>query len=343
MRIGVICNNFGKSYDGIGAYSKVIYGDSIKDVDVEIYSADCKTDIGTLGKMLNYGMTSQINRLIRDIKHGEDSFDAIVIEYPFAEWNPIILIAFRRLSNTAKKAGIKVLTSVHEYERVNKLRKIIIEYLCTISDAIFVSNNEMGEALLRFCPKYFERMIPTNIYSDTLHFNDHKKRDSYVFFGLISKTKAFEEMLEGWDSFNRDGNNTLYILSGTKLGSIDEHKGVCYVYDCPPDKILDIMSECAFCIVPIRPCIDEKNATFKTGCLNGCVCLGHFDQKYSDLRFILNMKDYSPEEFKRAFAETQKITDEELLLKQQMSYEYGKRYTPRNVAAKVEKSIISLL
>lgn len=342
-RIGVICNNYGKSYDGIGSYSKAIYEDNFKYTDVKVYSADCKTDISFLKKILNYGMTSQINRISKDIKSGNDWFDAIVIEYPFAEWNPVIFLAFRRLSIVARKAGIKVITSVHEYERVNKLRKIIIEYLCNISDAILVSNQEMGEALSRFCPKYFERMIPTSIYSDKLEFNAQKKRTSYVFFGLVGKAKAFEEMLEGWDLFNSKGDNTLYILSGTKLGNMDNHKGIKYIYDLPDEQILDIMDRCSFCVVPIKPYIDEKNTTFKTGCLNGCVCMGHFEQRYTGLKFIVEMKDYSPEEFKCAFEKTKNYTDAELQMMQELAFEYGKQYAPRKIAAKVENIIMLVI
>ncbi|WP_026523795.1 glycosyltransferase [Butyrivibrio sp. MB2005] len=340
--IAVVCNNYGKSYDGIGSYSKVIYEDSIKNFDVKIYSSDCKTDLNAFGKMSEFGMVKQVRQLAKDIKHG-NKYDAIVIEYPFAEWNPLILYSFFSISQIAKKNSIKIITSVHEYGRLNTLRKFVIEYLCSISDAIFVSNQEMGESIKRFCPYYFERAIPTNIYSDNLEFNIAKKKNKYVYFGLVGKTKAFDEMIEGWDRFNKGGDNTLYILSGSKIENIDNHLGIQYFYDCPPKKIIEIMSECAFCVVPIRPFIDEKNATFKTGCLAGCICIGKFDEKYRGLDFVVNMNNYSPEEFEDVFELSKKISDDDLEKRQKMAYEYGKQYAPQNIAKIVEKNVMYVI
>lgn len=343
-QIAVVCNNFGESYDGIGSYSRIIYEIDYKDIQTTIYSGLCRADKGKLHKLTSLGMTNAFIKLMRDIRRNKGQiYDAVVIEYPFMEWNPLVYISLFALSMMGSKYGFKIITSVHEYSRVNHFRKRIIEYLCSISDSIFVTNKEMQSELERYCSKSFIRDIPTNIYADNLSYDGNKDKRQYVYFGLVGKTKAFDEMLDGWSMFNRSGKYTLHILSGTKLEGMDKYEGVNYIYNCSEEEILHLMSKSVFCVVPIRPYVDGKNATFKTGCLGGCISIGKFGEEYSELKFVINMDNYSADEFRRQFARTQEIDDVKLKEMQKNAYDFGSRFTPVNIAVGIERHILQII
>ncbi len=339
-QIAVICNNYGQSNDGIGAYSKAVYSYNFELIQVDTFSAMCDTGGGAFKKAFNMGMTRSILQLMRKLK-AEIDYEAIIIEYPFAEWNPLIIFAFSMLHRIACKKQIKIIASIHEYRRVNLLRKKIIEYICSISDAICVTDQDMENALSSICSRTFIRDIPTNLYSENINI-ECKNNDEFVYFGLVSKTKAFEELLEGWDTFNREGQYHLNVYSATKLEDMDRHVGVRYYYNATADQILTAMGKSGFCFVPIKPCVDYKNATFKTSCLTGCICIGKFDDDFKNLPFVIDMDSYEPADFVDALKRSRDYNSEKTNEMQKIAFEYGKKYIPGNASMKLESIILKV-
>lgn len=339
-QIAVICNNYGQSNDGIGAYSKAVYSYNFDLIQVDTFSAICDTNGGAFKKALNMGMTHIILQLVRKLRTGAD-YEAIIIEYPFAEWNLLIIYALSMLHQIAGKKKVKIIASIHEYRRVNFLRKRIIEYICSISDAIFVTDQDMQQSLGKICNKAFIRDIPTNLYSEDICI-ENKNNKEFVYFGLVSKTKAFDELLEGWDSFNVDGQYHLSVYSATMLEDVDKHIGVSYFYNATADRILSAMEKSGFCFVPIKPCVDYKNATFKTSCITGCISIGKFDDKFKKLPFVIDMSSYEPGDFVKALKCSRDYDNETIMEMQKKAFEYGKKYIPGNASLKLEDIILKV-
>lgn len=92
MKLAVICNNYGQNYDGIGAYTAAICEKMEQSANIKIYTNKCKASDSKLKKFTTMGMIHAIHNLkkcIRKIK-----YDAVIIEYPFVEWNPFIIFLF---------------------------------------------------------------------------------------------------------------------------------------------------------------------------------------------------------------------------------------------------------
>ena len=104
MKIAHIVNNFGKVYDGIGAYAKIMCDNLPDGVEEIIYSAECHESNNKLKYIFNFGMTKEIFKCIKNIFI--DNVDVFLIEYPFKEWNPAILIPLNILSRRADRDKI---------------------------------------------------------------------------------------------------------------------------------------------------------------------------------------------------------------------------------------------
>lgn len=224
---------------------------------------------------------------------------------------------------------------MHEYRRVNILRKYVIRVFAKRADLVLVANAQLKEDVSKYAKKIELRGIPTNLFSNNLIINE--KEDAYVYFGLINKSKAFTEMINSWDRYNSNNTYKLYILTGTKDAiDVRKHCNVEYIYKANDEEVLSIMSKCKFCIVPVKPEVDMKNATFKTGALCGCVCIGKFCEEYSNNSFVINMKDYSEEEFLTAYEAAQNKWTGELV---EVASRFGSGYTPEAIAKVVETTI----
>lgn len=66
-------------------------------------------------------MTKKLIGLIRNVKER----DVVIIEYPFAECNILIIPFLKILKNKIGKG--QLLLSLHEYERVNFYRKFLLQ------------------------------------------------------------------------------------------------------------------------------------------------------------------------------------------------------------------------
>ena len=337
INLAIITNNFNKDYDGIGAYAHNIAGNFSEKIFSEIYTSECRGDNSKARKFTTLGMTKAIGRAKKNI----NNIDAVIIEYPFVEWNPIIVPSLLLLRRKCTALGRKIFLSLHEYSRVNALRRMIIRFLIRISDCIFVSDFETKKKLSKFGKVTYLRDIPTNICS--VEKNVEKKNNQFVFFGLINKAKAFQEMIEAWDVFNNDRRYCLNILTSTEYHDVGRHMNVEFDFGFSNEEIMKRMSNSRYCIIPIRPEVDRKNATFKTGALAGCICIGAFCEEYRNLPFVVNMSDYSSAEFEKAFYTAVNMDVCILEEKSMAAVAFGNMYTPHAVANNIENVIIKEL
>lgn len=337
MKLAVVANNYGERYDGIGAFAKVECENFPRNVSYTIYTSRCLQSENVFSKLMKKGMTLEISKLSKEyLKKG---FDAVLIEYPFVEWNPRVLLQIRKLKKVIVQNNGKLVISIHEYRRTNRLRKKAIIFLCKLADVVLVSNENIQHDL-EFCnDNIVIREIPTNIYEKDRDVDQViPLHNSYCFFGLINKSKAFNEMLEAWDLFNVNEDNILYIISSTHIDNIEKyHKRIKIIKNAPNSTIIDIMSKCQFSIIPIKPEIDNKNATFKTSSMCGCISIGKFCDEFKKLDFTINIKNYSVEEIEKALIDSKYMNA--LKEKRTNAIRFAQKYNPEVVAKNIYKII----
>ena len=339
-RLLVLCNNYARSYDGIGAYAKVMTDNFSEKLEPIVFTADCDSNAGSLRRVTTLGMTRQAILAGRYIK--ANPVDCVDIEYPFVEWNPLVVFGFLRLFSAARRAKVRLLLSLHEYERTNRLRKLVIHFLASHCDYIGVSNDTLKRAMEPYCDTVFLRRIPSNM--DAAPATDTwREKSHFVYFGLIGRAKAFTEMLEGWDAFAARNEGTLHIISSTKIAGLENRKGVKYHYDLAAEDVMKLMERCSFAVLPVRPCVDEKNATFKTACIAGCIPIGVFSETLVGTEaFRLDMKDYSSAAFTDAFSRALGCESTEILEKSRLAALYGEAYKPHCAIAQLEKTLLEI-
>lgn len=333
--IAVVANNYGKTYDGVGAFSKEIVTRFSSNIVSDVYTSNCNGDDGNISRLLTLGMTKCLLKLSNNIK----KYDTIIIEYPFVEWNPIIVFAFTVLNKQANENNKKVILSLHEYDRVNFFRRIVIDFFVKRSNLVLVSNIEMLSKVKSLNQNVKIREIPTNI-SGIPTTKNRSSMHKFVFFGLINKAKAFDAMIEGWKKFNNNGTKTLYIISSTRLDDeLLKGSNIVYIHNADNDAVFKIMNECMFCILPIIPVVDEKNATFKTALLAGCICIGRFARPFLDKDFLINMNKYSKNDFYESFLLSQSYTYDYAMNISLDALRLGERYSP-NIISRIVESYI---
>ena len=334
MKILVICNNYGQQYDGIGSYAKVIYGNLGENINAEICSNNCR-GTSMFKRVLGMGMTCAFLTAVKKVV--AERYDRVIIEYPFIEWNPLFLVSAVLLKMACTLRGIEFISSIHEYERANVLRKLVVLTLCLMSSKLLVTEKNNYKFLKKINSNIFKIEIPSNILVD---FDSNKKNSrAFVYFGTVNKSKAFKEMLDGWDEFNKDLNYELSVVTSSDLIGLEKHKNVNYIHNATDIEVSEVMIRSAFSILPIKPSVDEKNGTFKTSCLAGCVCIGQFCEEYNNLEFTVNMEDYTPENFKVAFNSVSRICEEKLDAYYKMSASFGERFS----ADKARQKLSSVL
>lgn len=336
-KVDLIVNNYDQTYDGIGAFATVVSKKFSERIALRVYSSNCSGNESVFRRFTTMGMTKAINQVSRELGENE----AVLLDYPFVEWNPCIIFSYLHLKRMCRIRHSKLFLSLHEYSRVNALRKVVIRIFARNADCVFVSNEILAQEILPFAKSIRYRSIPTNIsgYTKTGSHDKH----TFVYFGLVNKAKAFDEMLAGWDIFNSAGEYTLNVLTGSRLFGLDKHKNVNYLFNLQDADILKIMCDAAYCIIPVRPEIDMKNATFKTGALAGCVCIGKFSKEYSQMPFVIAMKDYRPADFVEAFQNVSALDLGKIREMELAATAFGQQYTPKAVAEVVEKEILAFM
>lgn len=326
MRMLILCNNYGKKYDGIGAYASKVYCNLTNIViSAETNPKDKISRVFGLGMSIAVFKAAYV-LLKQDIKK-------VVIEYPFIEWNPLICFAFVFLKIVSILTRVELISTIHEYDRVNRLRKLVVIYLTLISSKIIVTEGNNFKKLKRYNNNIYKIEIPSNIEFKKSGVN--KLRNSFVFFGMVNRAKAFNEMLDAWDEFNNEGLYSLVIVSASYLNDIQRHKNVTYAYNVEEEEVETIMLQSAFSILPIKPYIDEKNATFKTSCLAGCISIGVFCDEYKNLDFTVNMLNYDKLSFIKAFNKCTEFNSDALLDMQSKALHYGEDFKLDSVRSKI--------
>lgn len=341
MKIAIIVNNYGLKYDGIGSYGELECEYLKKFDEVIVYSANCLNK-GVLRRVFNFGMTHCFIKAYRNFN--KDDADIYLIEYPFVEWNPFFLLSFLLLKSRVKNNRKKIVLSLHEFERVKYLRKLVINFLCKNSNHILASNESIIRDVTSLNNDLHLRQLPSTLYNEKIIMQNVKKdKNLFVFFGLINKSKAFEEMINSWCVFNRTKDKRIYILSSSFLDSKDFTDDIIYKYMCDDEEILEIMMKCAFCINPIIPNIDEKNSTFKTATTTGCITIGKFGETFKNLDFVIDMDDYSEESFIKSFDYVHSFSDEKINLLSESAKDYSKSFIPENCLKKTRDILLDIL
>lgn len=343
MKITHIVNNFGKTYDGIGAYAKVMYDNLPKGVEEVVYSAVCRESKNKFKYMFNFGMTKEIFRCVKNFF--ADKADVVLIEYPFMEWNPLILIPIYCLFMKCRRYKIPLIISLHEYGRTHCLRKLMSRQICKIADHVFVTTEEMKKDITEFSSRVSIRNPPSSIWNKEVMQQDiTKDYNSFSYFGLITSAKAFSEMMSAWDIINKERKNHLYILSGSFLENIEkQHTGVTYIYNADDATVLRTLRQCTYCFTPIKPEVDSKNSSFKTATVAGCICIGRFCNQMAKLPFVVQMDGYQVENFTTAVESLANLSNAMIDEKTTLSAEYGKQFCPSEAFDKILKNISEIV
>ena len=343
ITLAIVANNYGRDFDGIGKHAYILRGGFPDWIDADVYTSECVPYSSRLYRLLCPGMTLCLFRLCSDLKKSRR--DAVMIDYPFVECNPLVIIPVMLIRSRLRRTGGRLILSLHEYDRVGRLRKFVIRSMLRGADMVFVSGEKLGRSVSRFTKgKIVTRPVTANMrlpaYSPDVR---EPVKGRIVFFGLVNRSKAFAPMLEAWDLYcgERETPGQLVILSGTSGLGNTERKNGSVVYRCGLDDgaVYGILRESAFCVTPIIPEVDEKNSSFKAACMSGCICLGHFCEEYRDLPFTEHIERYTAEGFLEAFRKIEGYAPEVIGEKRRAAAEFGKRFDPVVSAACVADEI----
>ena len=304
--IHIICNNANSKKDGIGDYSYNLfkYFQRAEKCEVTIHSAYSGTK-GIIDKLVSMNMSKLFYHVCNKIKPN----DIVIIEYPFAECNVIIILFLRKLRGIITRQRGVMLLSLHEYERTNFLRRYIIKHFLTTSDVVLVTDRHTkGLLTQKYDKTIFLRTIPSNIYEHPLK-GIVKNRRVYIYFGLITKAKAIDNMLQAWKIFNANSDNTLFFLTSSSFTNNYESYGVKFLSNLDETEIARYFCMACFCILPIIPCVSINNASYKTALLYGCIPIGHFDDNISQKQFCINVNGNNVDDFLHGFSVSQNLSD----------------------------------
>lgn len=297
MKITFICTNYNSIKCGIGMFTHNLKNELQKYNDIEIDLINRNTfHLKGLKKITSLEMTSEILNYIKNNKNQKDEKIDFIVEYPFMDWNPTALLALIYLKKSFKNS--KIILSIHEYYRVNILRRKAIDFLIYIADGYIVTDSNLYE---KIDGQKILRSIPSNILKEKSV--EEIKRDSknYCYFGLINKSKAFNEMIEAWKIFNKDKIYNLNIYTASEIDIENLEKYNIKVIKGLNNKELSIeLQKNSFMILPIIPNIDSNNGTLKAAAEHGCIPIGIFSNSMESLGVNIFSQSYSIENIKGA-------------------------------------------
>lgn len=287
------CNTAG-NIDGIGKHTRLVNAElnTRSGVHSVILSGSTENK-SKLRKILSLEMSKALLHASTMVK--KTQVDCVIVEYPFDEFNPLIILAYRFLHGECKKAHTVLALSMHEYDRVKYLRKKVIEHLIKSSDLIFVSEPKYLNKLKQLNSSIYLRTIPNHVplnkNQDLMHL---KNKNRYVYFGLVNKSKAFNEMITAWDLFNSDMQHELYILTATKIEFEEAtHNAIHLFFNLNNERVAEIMQSSMFSIIPVKPDIGYNNSSMVSALQAGSVPIGVFNNDYRNKSFVINLKNYS--------------------------------------------------
>lgn len=291
-KIAFICANYGSTKDGIGHYTKRLVETIRKEnIHISIYSG--KTYNSTRKKLFSFSMFNAIWNV------SPKDFDSIFIEYPFPEYNPLILIPIIKLKVLSSIHQTKTILSIHEYNRANKFRKSFVNLLLLLFKTCLVTDEQTRQSINSNKKEILIREIPSNIDIPKQSVLN-KQMNSFVYFGLINKSKAFNEMLKAWYQFNQKNQYHLSIITSSDTSHIDTSNNITIVKDAEDKEVARILLESQYAILPILPNININNATFMAAIKGNCIPIGMFSENIQNRDTFINCKSYSPDDITSA-------------------------------------------
>lgn len=328
-RILVVCNNANGNEDAVGKHGKMLSEQFVK-MGHESVVLSGKSGFGKYFSFLTLVMSWVLFKAaFYTIKR---KYDFVIVEYPFKEHNPLIVLFYLLLFGTTKLSHTKLLLSMHEYDRVNVLRKKVLDVFMRFSDWIFVSEEKYLNKFGHLSKKMSIRSIPNHIVCERKDkvYNPH----AFCYMGLVNKSKAFGEMLKAWESFNEKGENILDIISSSDLSEwhLERYKGIRYHHNITNAEMVDVMFSCAFAIVPILPEIGYNNSSFVSAIQCGCVPIGKFGDSLRNNSFVVNVNDYSVDSLVEAFRQVQQMSTEKFNKLSEDCMNFGKNFSIEKTA-----------
>lgn len=169
------------------------------------------------------------------------------------------------------------------------------------------------------------------------------KQKVFIYFGLINKSKAFNEMLEAWNRFNQKRKSILKIITSSDIYFSDIPKNVEVYKNLSDDEVINVFDESQYVILPIVPEVSPLNATFKTASLFGCISIGRFIDEFTEKTFIININSYDKDTFSDGLIKAFDLDKSERIKMSKEAIEFGQKYSPQKTAEKIVTSINKLL
>lgn len=330
MKVLIIANNIEGNADGIGKYSRIV-GEEIRKQGVDVdYSTGTTWHMSRRKLFFSLAMTkAYVKAICKVIKC---DFDFVDVEYPFMEYNPLILIFHILLWMVTRSIKTKVSFAMHEYDRVKPLRRLMIDLLLPFCDLVFVSEEKYFKSMPKYAHKMQLRIIPFQVKAFP-HQKNIVTHTKYCYFGLVNGSKAFEEMLNAWSEFNKDGCYSLDVVTRSDLTNwnLSAYKGVRCYYNLSDDDSGYVLSQAVFSIIPVLPKIGYNNSSFVSTTQCGCIPIGVFNDDLKNESFVLNMKSYEQKDFVESLRLSQKLLD--IKEKSALASEFGKKFSVEKAAS----------
>lgn len=302
-KVCLVCTNFGSRKDGIGHYSSHL-AEELSKLGYELKVFSHQVSENRWSRFTSFHMTVNLCKALF-------SRTPVIVEYPFAEYNPLIVLPLFVLSIINKK----VVISLHEYFRVNRFRKKIIDIIIACFPTFLVTDDEVATFLKSKGKNVFKRPIPSNIANKS-EICPSKHPGRFVYFGLVNHAKAIQEMLEGWERFDEGQNFELHFITSSDISPFLHYKHVKFLHNVPDDVVDQELKEAEVIVLPIRPFVHVNNASFVAGVERGCVPLGVFGEEVKADAFI-SLDHYEADDFLHAFRQVARMEPSEMQKKRE--------------------------
>lgn len=293
-----------------------------KNIKIDIITGEIDTS-SSIKKFFSTSLIKQMKMFIEKNKKCADKIDFIV-EYPFFEWNIFTLLYLWYMKKYFKKS--KIYLSLHEYQRVNFLRKKATDFLIKISDYYIFTDRGISEKIKS--QNILFRSIPSNIARNK-NLKITKILGTYCYFGLIGKNKAFHEMIEAWKLFNIDNKNILNIYTSTKLEKKDnfDKYNIKIYFNLENEELSKELEKNEFMILPIRPFIGDNNGTLKAAAVHENIPIGIFSKELEYLGINIKNTNYEINSILVALEKSKKIEEKEKLRFLDVLNKYSNNYS----------------
>lgn len=329
MNLLIVANNVEGNVDGVGKHARML-SEEFERIGHCTTLLSSTSGFNKYFSFITLSMSSVFLKAI--VKVNQNRYDYIIIEYPFKEHNPLIVIFHVLLYIVAHAKKTKIAFSMHEYDRVNILRKKVIDVFLKYSDLVFVSEIKYLTKFSKIANKMRVRTIPNHIVCTKVNkkYNPH----SFCYFGLVNASKAFKEMLDAWMAFNKEKQCTLEIISSSDLSewNLNQYKGVKYYHNLSGEKVVDIMFNCSYSIIPVLPNIGYNNSSFVSSIQCGCVPIGVFSPSLSNHNFVVNIKNYDVETFSSSINYAFNLNESHFKTMSTACREFGKNFSLQKTA-----------